>query len=69
MKKTFGGKEIFKQTDANRKTVHTKVIINYTFIMISKPTKDFLPTNSSLHIYTEDVAKIFKKALKNGEQN
>lgn len=63
LKKIFDIKELRRFENQDGKIVHAEIQIDDTVLMIADGNDNFPPSNTLLHVYVEDVDRIYKKAL------
>lgn len=66
LKKIFDAKELRKYEMPNGTIMHAEVQVDDSVIMIGDSSQQFPPNQQMVHVYVQDVDKIFNKAIEMG---
>jgi PhnB protein len=66
LKQVFNAKERLIMPGPDGAIMHGEVVIGDSVIMFSDPAGQFVPRNSALYLYVEDVDATYKRALEAG---
>ena len=68
MKEAFGATELRLYENPDGSVMHAEVLIDDTVIMLGEGGEDWPPFSSLLHVYVDDVDKVFQRALDAGAE-
>jgi PhnB protein len=66
IEEAFGGTTRARHADDDGKVWHAEVLIGESVIMIGGSNDDFPPNRSTIHLYVDDVDRVFRSAVEAG---
>lgn len=66
IEKAFGGETRSRHTDDRGRVMHAEARIGDSILMLGESNEEWAPTRAMLHVYVEDVDRVFRRAVEAG---